>query len=70
MSQLAVTFPPPCITSDLAGVVCQPSRMASSSIRGRARVGVEMCYSHRANPHPKLPPARGKGQLCSNGVLL
>jgi hypothetical protein len=70
MSQLNITFPPP--------------------RRGRARVGVEMCYFDRANPHPNLPPdgttshstklannasqvagyARGKGQLCSNGVLL
>ena len=57
---LAPMSPPPCrgITSDLAGVVCQLSRMASSSIR--ARVGVETLSTHRVNPHPNLPPARGK----------
>jgi len=32
---------PPGITSDLAGVVCQPSRMASSSIRGKVGMGVD-----------------------------
>jgi len=53
-------LPPPCrgITSDLAGVVCQPSRMASGSIR--AGEGVEAQISHQVYPHPSLPPARGK----------
>jgi hypothetical protein len=53
-------LPPPCrgITSDLAGVVCQPSRMASSSIR--VGEGVEAQTTHRVYPHPNLPPARGK----------
>jgi len=49
------------ITSDLAGVVCQPSRMASSPIR--AREGVEAQSSHQTEsvyPHPNLPPTRGK----------
>ncbi|MBI5438224.1 MAG: caspase family protein [Nitrosomonadales bacterium] len=35
--------------------------------RGRAREGVETLHSHRANPHPNLPPARGKEQFGSNG---
>ena len=43
--------PPPCKTSDYAGVVCQHSRMASSSIRGRVGEGVE------ASPSD-LPAAR------------
>jgi Ni,Fe-hydrogenase III large subunit/Ni,Fe-hydrogenase III component G len=51
-----VTLLPPCsgLTSDLAGVVCQPSRMASSSIR--AGVGEEA----GVHPHPDLPPEMGK----------
>ena len=55
--------PPPLrgITNDLADVVCQPSRMASISIR--VREGVEFLSnleSERVHPHPDLPLERGK----------
>ncbi len=48
------------ITSDLAGVVCQPSRMASSSIRGQRTEGCR-CYAaqsysvFRVAEHKNLP---------------
>lgn len=72
-SDSEITFSPPSrgITGDLAGVVCQPSRMASSSIR--VRVGVDSVDHHQSNPHSDLPLAWGKEQFramseCDNDI--
>lgn len=60
MKEFTDTFPPPLrgITSDLAGVVCQPSRMASSSIR--VREGVEIADFHDSTPILTFPLQRGR----------
>ena len=36
--------------------------------RGRAREGVESQISRRANPHPNLPPTKGKGRFGANDL--
>ncbi len=62
------TLLPPCrgITSDLAGVVCQPSRMASSSTK--AGIGVEQWDNTASTPSLTLPLQRG-GDIVDDGVI-
>ncbi len=55
------------IPDNLLGPMSCP--LASSPpCRGRAREGVETQPSSRANPHPSLPPKRGKGQFGFNDL--
>ena len=42
--------------------------MSPPPCRGRDREGVETQLPHRANPHPDLPPARGKEHVSSDDL--
>jgi hypothetical protein len=44
-------------------VVVKPLKRQQPRTRGRARVGVDARNICRANPHPNLPPDRGKELL-------